>query len=273
MINRPPSILVAPAPFADESPASWILRVCQMHCVTYRNLVECLGIPARSDPDVQLPVEHLCHLGGGTGIAEERLRSLGNVFHSVRALPHLSKLLNYDARGRPAYRVCDQCLATDTAPYLRIAWRFKDWKHCPIHGSQLIECCATCRTSVVCTRPSLGQTPLGRPFNVSDCAGCHASLLDSGRDIAPLPIDNRDLIAQTSVVSAVLHGFFCIEGFHGRLSLDFFLWLRENYSWHGGRVAPAGIGSPAERQAVSTVVRRLLAIYRNGSAPIPPSLA
>jgi hypothetical protein len=273
MSERPHTLLVAPRPIYDESPASWIQRVCQMHSNSYARLLGHLGIPAVSDPDIHLPVDHLCHIGRGTYVPEEPLRSMGSIFHAVRTLPRLSRLLNYDRRGSPAYRVCVHCLATDAVPYLRIAWRFKDWRHCPIHFTQLIEDCSRCHASIVSTRPSLGQTPSGRRFNVSDCAGCHASLLEGGPGKADPSIDGRTLVAQTSVVSAVLHGFFCIEGFRGRLGLDFFLWLRDNYSWHGVRVVPGGLCSPEEGLAVSTIVRRLLKIYKDGSAATPPSLA
>jgi hypothetical protein len=72
---------------------------------------------------------------------------------------------------------------------------------------------------------------------------------------------------EQATVSAVLNGFFRIDGFNQRLRLDFYLWLRENYGCAGGRVALPG--APQDARLVSAVVHRLLTIYDRASGAMP----
>lgn len=124
MINRPPGILVAPAPFADE-----------------------------------------------------HLRSIGNVFDAVRTLPAFPDCSTMIAGGADVSRLRPMPHG-GRRPIFPNCMALQGLEARPIHRSQLIECCSKCNASIVCTRPSLGQTPLGRRFNVSDCAGCCAFMVD-----------------------------------------------------------------------------------------------
>lgn len=269
MTERPRSILVAPCPYDDESPASWIQRVCQMHGITYQRLAESLGIVARHDPDITLPPEHICHIGAGTSVSGVRLRALSNTFHAVRALPRARNLLNFDPLGAPTYRICRYCLANDPVPYLRIAWRFKDWKFCPFHHERLMDRCDKCNAYIKSTRPSLGKSPSGKHLNVSDCAACGQPHIKPAGVHGPphVMFDGQELAAQDALVATVLNGYFRIEGFNRRLDLGFFLWLRENYEWHGGRIASCG--TCENPRLVSSIVRRLQSLYEHASGAMP----
>ncbi|MGG1946416.1 TniQ family protein [Trinickia sp. NRRL B-1857] len=257
MNNRPASILVAPQPIEDESPASWILRTCQTHSVKYQELLEHLGIPQCRDPDVCLPVDYLCRIGHGTRVAEKRLRSLGSVFKAVRELPELKALLIFDAGGRPAYRVCALCLSHDEVPYLRIQWRFKDWNYCPVHHIALTWQCPECRSSIIGTKVSLGHSPNGDPSDISHCYHCGQPRARGSLAHSSATFDDRELAAQNFLVSAVLHGYFLIEGFDRQVDLGFLLWLRENYPWDLPHVAPTICGA-TDTHATRFIVRQIL---------------
>ncbi|MFP6560003.1 TniQ family protein [Paraburkholderia sp. B3] len=220
-----------------------------MHAVTYHELLGYLGIPRRRDPDVQLPIDHLCRIGSNTRVAEKRLRSLGSVFKSVRDFPRVKTLLNFDIHGEPSYRVCALCLADDEVPYLRIQWRFKDWKYCPVHRNALMERCPECGVSIISTKVSLGHSPNGDLLDISHCYLCGHSRAHSGAACPCATIDDRELAVQNFLVSAVLHGHFFIEGFAKRFDLDFLLWLRGNYQWDGPRVAPTN-SATADARAI-----------------------
>ncbi|PMS16464.1 hypothetical protein C0Z18_23115 [Trinickia dabaoshanensis] len=268
MIDRPPSLLIAPTPFLDESPASWIQRVCQKHSLPYRTLLGNLGIPPRQDPDVQLPVDHICHIGRGTAVPLARLRLLGNVFRSIRELPRLGRLLSFAPDGEPSYRVCFACLRTDAIPYLRIQWRFKDWGYCPIHHVPLSERCAECGAPVVAAKVCIGRTADGKTADISDCANCRKPLVGVGP--APNPISTRtsQISAQMSIVSAVIRGYFYLEGFPERMGLDFLLWLDDKYHLNACELAPSK-SINIEDAVASSIVRRLLRTYRSASSPSP----
>jgi len=258
MSKRPPSILLAPQPIEDESPASWILRTCQTHSVTYQELAGCLGIPRCRDPDVYAPIDHLCHIGNGTRVTEKRLRSLGSAFQAVRERPQLKALLDFGARGEPSYRVCALCLAHDATPYLRIQWRFKDWIYCPVHHAALIRCCPGCGASIIGTKVSLSHSPNGDPLDISHCYHCGESRVGTGLAGFSAICGDQRLAAQKFLVSAVLQGYFLIEGFDRRVGLDFLLWLRENYPWDNPRVAPTccvAADTWATRLIVSEILR------------------
>lgn len=225
-MSRPPSIVNAPYPFADESAASWIHRTCQLHGVTYKELTASLGIKRARDPDVAVPRNHVHHIGIGTGISATRLQQLADIFHAVRLHPPLKCLLNFHEEV-PAYRYCPECLATDLTPYLRIGWRFKDWTICPEHHVQMLEQCPSCGAPVLGTTPCLGVAD-DKALGVGHCAVCNSALASATGSYQKVWASPKKLNTMETVVSSVRAGAFRIKGFALPLSLDLMLWLRDN---------------------------------------------
>ncbi|WP_408322801.1 TniQ family protein [Paraburkholderia nemoris] len=228
--NRSPSILVAPLPFADESPASWIIRTCLLHRISYRRLAASLGINPSRDPDLE-QVEHICRIGSGTHLSASQLQQLGDRFEAVRNERYRKLLLNFTDRREPVYRVCGSCLASDATPYFRIAWRLTDWTICPIHHERMISRCPSCHAEIKGTRPYLERTRDNDPLDLSDCPHCLASLTANPcqQETSLGELDESTLSVQEAILSIVVNEFIPSGSRNLRCSLTYYLRLRYRY--------------------------------------------
>lgn len=254
--DEPPlSIVNAPYPFPNESAASWIQRVCQLHGLTYKALSGFLGIKACRDPDVAVPRHFVCFIGLGTGISGKRLRELADVFHAVRLHPPSKALLNFHD-GTPSYRFCPQCIATDLVPYLRIEWRFKDWTVCPKHQVKMLERCPHCGAPILGTMPCLGMSEDDEALGVGHCTFCERPLATTTESYPQTWVSPTKLKVQNAIVSAVRRGGLRLEGYYWPVSLDFILWLRDN---------PELVKSCFERRYAARVLRRANTVWHTSS--------
>lgn len=224
MRDSQPSIVVAPEPLLTESPASWILRICRMHEISYSKLLKIFHLPCYVDPDVALDGPTLCRVAAGTTVSQSDMLRLGFVFRSIRATPRLGVMLYRDEKGTPAYRFCDQCLASDKHPYLRLEWRVAGWKTCAIHRVRLKDRCWRCSAAVLANQISLRGGRYG--LTLANCAQCLADLADN-EHVKDSELDDGNLSFQASLVSAILHGYFQIPGCDIQLPLGFLAWLIE----------------------------------------------
>lgn len=268
MSERPHSILIAPVPFIDEAPSSWVRRTCALHRITYSTLLSSLGIEWTRDPDISMSADAFAQIASGTNVPRQRAAALKSIFRSVEALPKLRSLLHFDNCGRPAYKFCRRCLESDRHPYLRIAWRFEDWIVCSVHCELMQTVCPSCSASVRATLPCIKSKECELERLSACCAKCSTSL-SCGSAVIPMSRDRSlsAIRAQRAVVSAVLRGYFYIDGYPRRLPLDFFLWLRAKYGWHGDRAT--GESVDANGQLTRELVNRLLQVFRSETAPVP----
>jgi hypothetical protein len=138
------ALLATMPPLPDESCASWIQRAGGSHQYSMAKLMQILDVRApRRDWDLPIP------LG-----AWLRILALTGMFHpkhgySLRVLSILTthidaaKLLLHSA-GRPHYRWCARCLASDRVPYLRWQWRLGMVEICEVHRAALSQVCPWC---------------------------------------------------------------------------------------------------------------------------------
>ncbi|VWC41940.1 TniQ family protein [Burkholderia lata] len=228
MIEGLPSLLVVPTPIDDESPASWILRVCEKHHISYWMLLRNFGIKENYDPDISLRAEDLLRIGRGTKIPEQRLRNLGNTFSAVRRDRFLTALLITDRPCRVKYRFCTECLRTDPVPYFRIQWRFLDWKYCPIHRIELADHCGQCggpRSGM-----SYGRILTDKTLNIRNCPRCCHSLAAHGPPNVNAQASDTIVALQRHVVTASLIDMNEIDGPVNRGVLRWYLlWYVRRY--------------------------------------------
>jgi hypothetical protein len=244
MSDRPHSLLSAPPSFPDESPASWIQRVCQAHAVTYRDLLSHLGIPHVTDPDVRLPVEHLGHIGRGTNVPEQQLQLLSQTFSSSEPAllrrNRLQNLLCFDNNGQAMYRYCPRCLLMPPAPYLRVAWRFVDWVWCPTHRTAMLDYCCRCHARLLSVQPSLRLPPDGVYPDISICRRCGESLSSAKalRDEGNILINFRPRMFRYLV------GYFHTTPPPYQLDVKSLLGRREHPEWYDDMYLPDLIELP-----------------------------
>lgn len=223
-MNRTSSIMIAPEPLPDESAASWIQRTCQLHGVTYKELVASLGMKRCFDPDLTATRKHLCRIAEGTGLPFSVIEPLADTFKAVHTHPAIKQLLNFDGKI-PVYRFCPKCFVTDRTPYLRTSWRLHGWTICPEHRVRMLERCPTCNARIRATEPCLGtcsETVLG----IDHCAACRNPLATSTENYPEVWLSPARLRVQQTLLSAAQRGVFAMKGYDNRLSVEFLLWLR-----------------------------------------------
>lgn len=164
----------AKPPFADESGASWIQRLCGDHQYSFQVLGQVLGyLPYRGDWDLSLDAEvwhRLVRLVTFPDLMRihGEMALLGVMSQTGKPLCRLKWLDN-----KPAYRWCPTCFAGDQMPYLRWYWRLDCIRECWVHHTPLCEKCVVCGQPFLTHRTRLvGQSA----SLLSECAVCGMSL-------------------------------------------------------------------------------------------------
>lgn len=229
-MTRPSSIVSAPYPLSDESPASWILRVCKLHEISYKSLTKALALTPCRDPDITADRANIWRVGVGTCVSPTRLLQLADSFDAVRSDPFLKRLLTYDGKDVPSYSFCPDCLSSDPVPYLRIGWRLSCWTVCPDHLTLLSNRCANCDSPqyAVTSASGMGSRKIGC---VSLCQACGAPL-SAHANMAPesSSINGAHLRFQHAIVSAIRTGKTFARDVRVPLPLRFLLWLKDNHT-------------------------------------------
>lgn len=178
-----------------------------MHAVGTRALLRYMGIRPVGDPDVTLTSHDFFDLVRGTNVSEAHVNHLGEIYQHVRG-EGFRRFLLRDDRNQPAYWFCPLCLAGDEIPYLRVNWRFADWKICPEHHIRMCCKCIACQASFPAMRPA-------RKFYISDlrlCSNCATDLTSHPLD--PIACDETDALTRTqrALANAFLLGHCFIKG-------------------------------------------------------------
>jgi hypothetical protein len=173
-------LLGLPAVLFMESPASWLSRAALSQGVCTRDLLRYVGLPDRSDVDV----EFFCRervVMAACGLAPEDFALARAVMQSLVAI---DELRHGEIRMRPnllnklgRYRFCPYCLREAATPYFSILSRLEIWRYCPKHWCLLEPTCPHCSKLVVLpfdmTKSSWTRTGLAY---LSQCSRCGQSI-------------------------------------------------------------------------------------------------
>lgn len=260
------SLLVVPDPYQDETPASWIQRICQIHQCTYAALLNAFGIRPHEDPDLRLRPSTLARLAYRTTASVTDVKRLGRVFTFARRFASVRSELNYDAYGRPSYRYCPRCLSDDVHPYWRIAWRFQIWEICPIHYVDMQDQCPHCQAFIAPYRSNIGfDREAGSARTSLHCASCHMSLASGSMAPRSVEGDLRQKIElQMPFVSACLSGHFRLEGYDKPLLPDFLIFLKNRNMLNAvDKGSVAEVDAETDYQRTRQLTAYLLQQYRH----------
>lgn len=217
---RPP-LLYVPDPILDESPASWMVRLCQYHELWPNRLRQLFGISKMADFDIDLQLTHLLALTHGTAIGREKLVCLDRKFSQVRESTLAQLFLLYTKQQLPFYRYCPECLASDPVPYWRLTWRMAHVHICPIHFSRMLNRCLECGQFIGAVQSVHSRFGGGEcePF----CRYCPSCDHDLGGFIAEkigFTQRARDIVSlQRVVTAALIRGHFFVQDIDGALPL------------------------------------------------------
>lgn len=215
-----------PIPLESESLCSWIHRVCQIYDLTLQRFYATFGIKAVADPDLCLSEKDIERISVMCRIPKEKFSFILDCFCRLTTQPILQDLLSRQSENKPLYRFCIECWKADPIPFLRLEWRFKEWRVCPTHEVLMQTLCPSCRKPLQIHRSVLGGTFSPPPVHtLAECLICRADFRkhEVPTYLYPSTFKKDDLNFQRAVVSAVLHGYFLLPGSNFRRSLTGFM--------------------------------------------------
>lgn len=218
-----------PPPFHNESLASWIQRICQIYDLTFTRFHRTFSTSNRMDVDLCATSPQLIQITQICGIKFEYVKTIQASFCRLAEQPKLQRLLLTRLRDGYDYRFCPRCWSDDKIPYFRLEWRFRHCEYCLIHKTKLETHCLACGHGLATHRAMLGGTSHPAPVpHLAICLYCRKDLRSAGAIIAAeqpaLEALNNVKLAK-AIVSAVVHGYFLIEPFQERRSLNEMLQL------------------------------------------------
>jgi hypothetical protein len=138
------ALLATMPPLPDESCASWIQRMGGSHQYSMAKLMQILGFRAsRRDWDLPIPLAAWLQILAVTGIFHPKHGHSPRVLSILTTYLEPARLLLHST-GRPRYRWCGRCLASDPVPYLRWHWRLRMVETCEVHRVALRQVCPWC---------------------------------------------------------------------------------------------------------------------------------
>ena len=223
-MTRIPSLLVLPEPILDESPASWMLRICQYHQSWPNQICDSFGLGKTTDFDLQLTLDLLRKLSYGTAVSQASLSCLDSMFLHIRPCEQRQAafLLNQSPHGYSSYRYCPKCLREDPVPYWRFPWRMAYFLVCPKHRCVMLDRCLTCN-AVLEALPTMRRgffEGADRPI-CRFCLACGDDLGQFHAESLPDCKMLRDVLGlQNAVTAALVHGYLSVSGVTGRFRLE-----------------------------------------------------
>jgi hypothetical protein len=219
-----PSLLALPDPILDESPASWMLRLCHYHQSWPNQVFDVLSLRKVTDLDVQLSLESMRRLSYATSVKEASLSCLDSMFFHIRSCEQRQAafLLNWSPKGYSSYRYCPNCLREDPVPYWHFTWRMAYFRVCPKHRCVMLDRCLACNAMLEAfpTRKRGFFEAADRPI-CRFCLACRADLAQFHTKILPNCKQLRSVLAlQDVVTAALLHGYLSVHGVAGRFTLE-----------------------------------------------------
>ncbi|MDP9911923.1 hypothetical protein J2W27_004047 [Variovorax boronicumulans] len=173
------ALLATMPPLPHESCASWIQRMGGDHQYSMHKLMQILGVRA-SNRDWDLPIALVPWLRilAVSGVDQPEYGYSLRVLSVLTTSLEPSKLLLHSA-GRPRYRWCARCLASDPIPYLRWHWRLRLVENCEVHRMALCQVCPWCLAPLwtdSCRLVALGAH--GLASDLAHCDRCGMPLRD-----------------------------------------------------------------------------------------------
>lgn len=215
------NLLFVPNLILEESLASYIARLCQMHSVHPRVLVKGLSIERKDDYDLDVWPCDLLQITRGTRLTKEQILFLTMRFCHVRQQNLTELFLNVE-RGTGYYKYCPRCLETDVVPYWRWTWRLKHFEVCPQHKIKLLDSCHSCGRRI-----NIKKNSDRRYYGIDDgmilefCGQCRTALSEVAGTTIQSKRLSKYLNLQNKITGACLRGAFKVRGFNDIFPLKY----------------------------------------------------
>ncbi|MFC3149185.1 TniQ family protein [Piscinibacterium candidicorallinum] len=199
-----------PAPFVDEAPASWLLRLAASQGVRVSGILRLLKIPSQQDPDLAFMSADWERIKHFTGYGPEHFQTALTILNLVRGIGSTTRRGTVPgflstSNGEPSYSVCACCLKQDPVPYFRLHWRVPGFSICSIHRRKLRSCCKSCGRSIKLEAPPAALAdPSIATRSILQCSHCDAFRTDTA--------DSDGLVMTERAISLRAHELAYVHG-------------------------------------------------------------
>ena len=205
------NLLTMPRVIQSESPASWLMRACQLHCCNLDFLFKALRLVPPNDVDIVSYDKVFKRFAHGTDIPPTHLNEISKWFEPLVVYDKAGQSLHKEINKNPYTSFCPHCLGEDKIPYWRPEWRLKFWQVCPKHQCKMVEECPSCgehqHTNKVNRNLSLDLSERALQY----CVHCSADLTQAhARSIMDNEMHDK-LIAQDHLLKICRFGKFSAQ--------------------------------------------------------------
>jgi hypothetical protein len=200
------------SPIELESPASWITRAALSQGASPQEFCKFLGINYRRDPDLCFTREVIRNVSVKCGINPRAFDFGRHMFTGLMSFDRKGdRFLLFGKKGA-RYRYCPVCLKEQTIKHFPVHWRFKAWRHCPLHDCLMEDRCRSCGMHVELPAHLMdgGPDQSGVAF-LHQCAACATPLSNHWKKVAGIlnkgVLDSKEqsALAQGRAVLAAIY--------------------------------------------------------------------
>lgn len=201
-----------PAPIEMESPASWLTRAALSQGTSLKEFSKFLGIKLWRDVDLSMTRELIRSISSKCGIEANSFSFSRHMFTGLMSFDRQgSMFLLFDKSGA-RYRYCPLCLNEQVVKHFPIHWRFKAWRHCPLHDCLMEDRCRSCGLFVLLPAHLMeaGPEQAGIAY-LHQCLGCGELLSKHWKRVAGilnqglLTAEERTALNQGRAVLAAIY--------------------------------------------------------------------
>lgn len=134
-----------PEPIGFESPASWLARAALSQGVSSRELLAHFGFKKRVDPDCFMTKKVAHRILAACQLPSDKFNFALHMFANLRSIDPAGEIFLLERKKHLAgYRYCPVCLHLSRTKHFMLHWRFRAWRHCPLHHCMMEEICLQC---------------------------------------------------------------------------------------------------------------------------------
>lgn len=187
-------------PLIDESPSSWLLRICLKYHLPFNDLVKIYGLNELVNQPVNITADLKplsIFLPEGSRLPYT-IREKINTFQWEKGRSEwlIEPNKNGSMRSNSYTRICPKCLREKE--YYQLKWQLKIFKFCIEHSIKLVERCPKCKTPFSSNVSRLGSQHVIDDKSVFNCHGCFMSSIK----LKPRPSNFKKLDEQININQA-----------------------------------------------------------------------
>ena len=137
-----------PEPIGFESPASWLARAALSQGVSPKELLAHFGFHKKVDPDLFMTGKAAMRISVVCQLPLGKFDFAVRMFDNLKSIDPTGEIFLLERKQLAEYRYCPVCLHLSRTKHFMVHWRFRAWRHCPLHRCMMEDSCPRCGSLV-----------------------------------------------------------------------------------------------------------------------------